>query len=148
MKEERYKFICAVYLLLIKENQILLLKRANTGYEDGKYSLVAGHMDGNETIKQAMIREAKEEAGIIINEKDIEIATFLHRKTDPERFDFFLKCNKWDGEITNKEPSKCSELSWHDINRLPSNIIPYVKKAIENYKNNITFDNFGWEAKC
>lgn len=46
MKEERYKFICAVYLLLIKENQILLLKRANTGYEDGKYSLVAGHMDG------------------------------------------------------------------------------------------------------
>ncbi len=59
MKEERYKFICAVYLLLIKENQILLLKRANTGYEDGKYSLVSGHMDGNETIKQAMIRESK-----------------------------------------------------------------------------------------
>lgn len=142
---ERYKFICAVYLLLIKENQILLLKRANTGYEDGKYSLVAGHMDGNETIKQAMIREAREEAGIIIYEDDIEIATFLHRKTDPERFDFFLQCKKWNGEVENKEPDKCSELSWYDINNLPSNIIPCVKKAIENYQNNIMFDNFGWE---
>ncbi len=64
--KERYKFICAVYLILIKENKVLLLKRANTGYEDGNYSLVAGHMDGNETIKQAMIREATEEAGIVM----------------------------------------------------------------------------------
>ncbi len=142
--EERYKFISAVYLLLMKENQILLLKRYNTGYEDGKYSLVAGHIDGNETIKQAMIREAKEEAGIIICEEDVKIATFLHRKTEPERFDFFLECKSWNGEIENKEPDKCSELSWYDINNLPSNIIPCVKKAIENYKNNIMFDNFGW----
>ncbi len=144
MKEERYKFICAVYLLLIKENQILLLKRYNTGYEDGNYSLVSGHMEGNETIKQAMIREAREEAGIIIYEEDIKIATFLHRKTDPERFDFFLQCKKWNGEIDNKEPDKCCELSWYDINNLPSNIIPCVRKAIENYQNNVMFDNFGW----
>lgn len=143
--KERYKFISAVYLILIKENKVLLLKRANTGYEDGNYSLVAGHMDGNETIKQAMIREANEEAGIIIDENDIEIATFLHRKTDPERFDFFLRCDKWRGEVTNMEPDKCSELSWYDINNLPENIIPCVKKAIENYQNNIMFDNFGWE---
>lgn len=142
--KDRYKYICAVYLILIKEKQILLLKRANTGYEDGKYSLVAGHMDGNETIKQAMIREAREEAGIVIDEKDIEIATFLHRKTDPERLDFFLKCEKWKGNIENKEPNKCSELCWYDINNLPSNIIPCVKKAIENYQDNIMFDNFGW----
>lgn len=143
--KERYKFISAVYLLLIKENQILLLKRANTGYEDGNYSLVAGHIDGNETIKQAMIREAKEEAGILIDEKDIEIVTFLHRKTNPERLDFFLKCKNWEGTIENKEPDKCSELRWYDINNLPTNIIPCVKKAIENYQNNIIFDNFGWQ---
>ncbi len=101
-------------------------------------------MDGNETIKQAMIREATEEAGIVINENDIEIVAFLHRKTDPERFDIFLRCDKWNGEVTNMEPNKCSELSWFDINNLPSNIIPCVKKAIENYQNNIMFDNFGW----
>lgn len=145
MMKERYKFISAVYLILIKENKVLLLKRANTGYEDGNYSLVAGHMDGNETIKQAMIREANEEAGIIIDENDLEIVAFLHRKTDPERLDFFLKCDKFSGEVTNMEPDKCSELRWYDINNLPENIIPCVKKAIENYQKNIMFDNFGWE---
>lgn len=143
--KERYKFIGAVYLLLIKQNRILLLKRSNTGYEDGKYSLVAGHIEGNETIKQAMIREAKEEAGILIDENDIEIVTFLHRKTTPERLDFFLKCKNWEGAIENKEPDKCSELKWYDINNLPPNIIPCVKKAIENYQNHIIFDNFGWQ---
>lgn len=143
--KERYQFIAAVYLLLRKENHILLLKRKNTGYEDGNYSLVAGHMEGNETIKQAMIREAKEEAGIIIKENDIEIATFLHRKTNPERLDFFLSCEKWSGDIQNKETNKCDELKWYDMNDLPNNVIPCVKKAIENYQNGILFDNFGWE---
>ena len=93
--KERYRFISAVYLILVRENEILLQKRENTGYEDGNYSLISGHMDGNETIKQAMIREATEEAGIEISEENLEIVTFLHRKTDPERFDFFLKCDKW-----------------------------------------------------
>lgn len=144
MEKERYKFISAVYLILIRESEILLLKRYNTGYEDGNYSLVSGHMDGNETIKQAMIREAKEEAGIIICEEDIEIVTFSHRKANPERFDFFLECKKWKGKIENKEPNKCSELKWYNINNLPTNIIPCVKNAIQNYQNNIMFDNFGW----
>jgi 8-oxo-dGTP pyrophosphatase MutT (NUDIX family) len=147
--KERYKYIAAVYLILQKENKILLLKRANTGYEDGNYSMVAGHMDGNETIKQAIIREAKEEAGITIEEQNIEIATFLHRKSvpedQPERMDFFLKCENWTGDVTNIEQDKCSELSWYDLDNLPSNVIPCVRQAIENYKEGIVFYEYGWK---
>ncbi|MDZ8089199.1 MAG: NUDIX domain-containing protein [Nostoc sp. DedQUE12b] len=64
MKNNPFKLIPASYLILIKDEKILLIRRFNTGYEDGKYSVVAGLGDGNETFVQAVVREAKEEVGI------------------------------------------------------------------------------------
>ena len=46
---ERFKVITAVHLILIENNKILLQRRYNTGYEDGNYSVVAGHVEENES---------------------------------------------------------------------------------------------------
>lgn len=81
---ERFKLVTAVHLILIEDKKILLQKRYNTGYEDGNYSIVAGHIDGNESVIKAMQREALEEAGIKIKEEDLEIVHVMHRKT-PDR---------------------------------------------------------------
>ena len=56
--------IPAAYLVLIKEKKILLLRRFNTGYEDGNYSFIAGHVEKSESFTACIIREAKEEANI------------------------------------------------------------------------------------
>lgn len=56
----RFKLIPAVYLLLRSKGKILLLRRSNTGYQDGMYSLIAGHLDGDELGTEGLIREAKE----------------------------------------------------------------------------------------
>ena len=53
----RFKLVVAVHLILIENGKILLLRRYNTGYEDGNYSVVAGHIDGNESVIKAMKRE-------------------------------------------------------------------------------------------
>ena len=144
MKKERFKLISACHLLLVKENQILLIRRFNTGYRDGFYSVVAGHLDGNESAKTAMAREAKEEAGIDIDENNLKFASVMHRKSDDERIDFFFFTDKWNCKIKNKEPHKCDDLKWFDLEKLPDNIVPYVKKGIENYKKQKGFDQFGW----
>jgi len=57
--KQRFKIIPASYLILIKNNKILLLRRFNTGFMDGKYGLVAGHLNGNESFTKTIIREAK-----------------------------------------------------------------------------------------
>jgi len=147
MSKNRFKFISACHLFLVKGNEILMLRRFNTGYEDGNFSVIAGHLDGNEHSKGAMIREAKEEAGIDINEDDLEFVQVMHRKAEEERIDFFFQAKKWSGDIINNEPHKCDRLEWCDFDDLPSNTIPYVRKAIENFKNKITFDQFGWREE-
>ena len=67
-----FRLPVAVHLLLVKDDRILLLRRYNTGYEDGNYSVVAGHVDGGEQLKSAMVREAREEAGLDISPSNLE----------------------------------------------------------------------------
>jgi 8-oxo-dGTP diphosphatase len=44
------------------------------------------------------------------------------------------------------EPHKCDQLAWFDSDQLPTNVIAYVRKAIDNYRQGIWFDSFGWGA--
>ena len=55
----RHTNIPASYLVLFDHNKVLLLRRFNTGYEDGNYSLIAGHVEEGETFTKCIIREAK-----------------------------------------------------------------------------------------
>lgn len=143
--EERFKIYIAVYLVLIKGDKVLLSKRANTGYRDGYFSLIAGHLDGAETTKQGIAREAMEEAGIKLKKEDLDVVHVMHRyRPEREYIDIYLKSNSWEGEIVNKEPGKCDGLQWFALNDLPNNIIDEVKLAIENISNNIFYGEIGW----
>ncbi|HLC70074.1 MAG TPA: NUDIX domain-containing protein [Patescibacteria group bacterium] len=144
-EKERFKPYVAAYLVLVKNGRVLLLRRFNTGYQDGNYSLVAGHLDGGETTKQCIIREASEEAGIVVRPEDLEVVHTMHRLApDREYFDFYLRAEKWTGDITNMEPDKCDELKWCQIDDLPSNVLPAVKLALGNINNNVHYSEFGW----
>ena len=147
MGPNRFKLPVAVHLLLIREGQVLLLRRFNTGYEDGNYSVVAGHLDGGEEVKEAMAREAREEAGIEIAPADLQVVGVMHRLSNDERVDFFLSARAWSGEISNREPHKCDRMAWFALDDLPPNVIPYVRRALDNYSRGVWFDSFGWPAR-
>jgi 8-oxo-dGTP diphosphatase len=139
----------ASYLVLIKENKVLLSRRFNTGYEDGKYSMIAGHLEKGETFTKAIIREAKEEAGLIIKPEDLEIVHIMHRDNgraeNNEYIDTFILAKKWKGTIEIKEKNKCDDLSWFDLDNLPENILPHVRLALYNMKNKIFYSEYGWK---
>lgn len=77
--DQRVSLLTAVHLFLMRGSQVLLLRRFNTGYEDGNYSVVAGHLDGGEEVVDAIIREAREEAGITLFRDRTEVIGVMHR---------------------------------------------------------------------
>ncbi len=121
-----------------------MLRRYNTGYQDGNYSVVAGHLNGGEPITDAAIREAREEVGIEIQAQDLEVVGVMHRLSDDERIDFFLLASSWSGQVSNEEPHRCDQLIWSDLDELPENVIPYVRRALDNYRSDRWFDSYGW----
>lgn len=144
MSKERFLLKSAVYLIPMKGNNVLLSRRFNTGWMDGKYSLISGHLDGGETCMDAMIREAKEEGGITISKKDLIPLTVIHRMSDVEYIDFFFVVKKWKGEPKIMEENKCDDMSWFPVDGLPDNTLPYLKKIIGNMNNIPPFFAFGW----
>lgn len=144
MTKERFGQIGTSHLFLVKDNKILLLRRFNTGYEDGKYSVIAGHIEENETVRQTMVREAKEEADVDIDIEDLEVIHVMHRHENQKRIDFFLTAKKWKGEPKIMEHHKCDDLRWFELNNLPNNIVPYIKQAINCFLNNVFYSEYGW----
>ena len=150
MAKERNKVVPASYLILRRDGKILLLRRFNTGYEDGNYSVVAGHVDSGETFTETIIRESKEEAGIDIDPKNLKVVHVMHRDSGEsdglnERVDVFLEATEWDGDMENREPHKCDDLSWFDMADLPENIIPYIRSAVECIRDGVFYSEYGWK---
>lgn len=88
---QRFKMIASAYLFLVNDGKILLSRRFHTGYEDGNYSVPAGHVEDGETLIECLIREAKEEIGIEIEKKDVSLVHVMHRKEMDIRVDFSLQ---------------------------------------------------------
>ena len=148
MSSERPLIRAAVHVLLTRQldgrTEILMLRRAGTGYQDGNWSLPAGHLDGGETMFQAAAREAQEEIGIALDPELLSFAHAMHRASVVERLDFFVIAPVWSGEPVNTEPHKASELAWFPTGALPRNTIPYVRYAIEDIARGRPFSLFGW----
>jgi ADP-ribose pyrophosphatase YjhB (NUDIX family) len=146
---ERYKIIPSVYLILEKEEKVLLSRRFQTGFEDGNYGLASGHAEEKETMREAMARESLEEIGININASELKHVLTMHRFCgDHERIDLFFTVDVINGEVKNMEPNKCDDLNWFPLNQLPQNTILYIRKAIECYLNKIDYCEFGWGESC
>ncbi len=144
----RHKNIVASYLILIKDNKVLLSKRKNTGYRDGDYTVIAGHLEPSETFTQAVIREAKEEAGIDLDQEKLAVKHIQHCKSDndqSERVHIYFVADKWMAKIVNKEKHKCEHFKWFNFDNLPSNIVPHTKDALINIKRRIFYSEQGWQ---
>jgi hypothetical protein len=105
--------IVTVYGLLRQGNKILLQKRQNTGFGDGFYSLIGGHLEAHFSL-------------------------FLHRKTPKGVFlNFFFEISNWRDVPRLCEPDKASDLAFFNAQNLPENTLDYIRHAIDCFQRGV-----------
>lgn len=142
MATERFHMKVAVYLVLRDADKVLLSLRKGTGWKDGWFSLVAGHVEAGESVEAAMIREAHEEAGIAVSPQNLRHVFTMHRMGadfKDDYIDIFFECESWAGELRNAEPEKCGGLEWVSITNVPENTLGYVTYVLENYPKGLSY---------
>lgn len=138
----------AVHLILTSLEGVFLMRRFQTGFADGDYGLISGHLEQGESCTHGIIREAFEEAGIHIDEKDLRLVyTFNNRNSvqGREYIGIFFECNNWTGELRNAEPEACDDVRFFPRDRLPGNMVPHIRRILEESAQGICYGEDGWE---
>jgi 8-oxo-dGTP pyrophosphatase MutT (NUDIX family) len=146
---ERPVVIPTVYLVLVREGRVLLCRRFNTGFMDGLYGFPAGHLrDDDETLSEALVREAMEEIGVDVAIEDLELVHVMHRKQtelgDERRVNLFFAAKRWKNKPRIMEPDKCDDVRWFGLDGLPDSTIPYVRQAIGCFRKNVKYSEYGF----
>lgn len=142
---ERFKQVGGVFNIILKDNKVLMELRKNK-FDAGLYSLVGGCMEDGETVKQAAVREIKEEVNLDVCAEDVEVISVFHRITPDnwQSIEFVLLVHKFSGASELMENNVCGDLRWFELNNLPQNISAYAKRAIDNYINKEIFSEINY----
>lgn len=139
-------FPVSVHVFFERGEQTLMIRRRGTGFCDGMHSVPAGHLMQAETVLHAAAREAKEEVGLEVSASALKVVGVMHRRSTEARIDFFVRAERWAGEPSNMEPDKCDEVAWFPKSQLPSDTIPYVRRALLNADQAPWFEEFDMTA--
>lgn len=123
------KRVDVVYAFIYDERKEKVLM-VNNRYST--WSLPGGAVEKGETLKQAVIRETKEETGLVIEVGNIiavNEAFFSKHGHHGIMITFVAKIS--DGEITCKDKNEIKEIKWVDIHTA-NNLMPYHPGGVES----------------
>ncbi|MBI2578803.1 MAG: NUDIX domain-containing protein [Candidatus Aenigmarchaeota archaeon] len=131
VKKSKGKFVCVEcgYVMyknpkpttagvIMKGNKIMLVRRNKEPYK-GWWDLPGGFLDEKETPERCMIREAKEETGLVV--KPVKFLGFKNDEYDDQRvLGCFFLCKILGGK--EKAGDDASEIRWFHKSSLPRNV--------------------------
>ena len=143
-------YIACFVILRNDQGEIAMLRRQNTGWMDGFLGLPAGKVEYGETFTQATVREAKEEAGVDIAERNLQHRHTTHRhgiegKGFMDWVDVYFEAVEWSGDPYNAEEEKASELVWVNIDKMARSIVPSQLDALQKIHEGALYSEFGWQ---
>jgi 8-oxo-dGTP diphosphatase len=148
---KRFKLKVGVFVVLMEQEKILLLRRFQTGIADGKYVLPMGGHDGKEPLSQTLIREAKEEINIDVAPENLSVCHVMHRfhpmpeGLSFEQIDIYFRVKRYEGIIQNNEPERCDEVAFYPLSALPPTTEGFICHALKCVQRGEVFSEFGFD---
>ncbi|MFE7749974.1 trifunctional class I SAM-dependent methyltransferase/NUDIX hydrolase/VOC family protein [Streptomyces sp. NPDC057428] len=133
----RHREVVDVHLILRRGPDVLLARRAGTGYADGLLHAPSGHAEDGEDVREAVIRETAEEIGVVLDPDELRTALVMQHKGpggNPRMGWFFEAQYDPAHPPRNAEPEKCSELAWFPLDALPDDMVAFCRAGLEGYR--------------
>lgn len=140
--------VIGVHLYLERPDGTVLLglRHPDSAFAPSTWHTLAGHCE-QECAITCLIREAREEAGLLIEPQDVELVHVVHlvdRVGDQPRLGLFFRARAWRGEPQPCEPAKCTEWRFWDPTALPAALVPYTRGVIEAIRAGHLYSETGW----
>jgi 8-oxo-dGTP pyrophosphatase MutT (NUDIX family) len=131
--------------LILEDNQGQLLFLRQTKRNGGRYSLVGGNVENHEFAREALAREAHEEAGIHVDPIDLHLVHVLHRhklKKNEALLVLYFKALKFYGEPQSKEQKKFKDVAWFPANHLPADVSKPTLHVLKRIQEGTIYSEF------
>ncbi len=140
--------IFAVRLILEENGKLLFLRQ--TKRNGGRYTLIGGNVEEHEFAREALAREAKEEASIHVEPEDLKLVHTLHRhklQKNETLLVLYFKASRFAGEPESLETKKFKDVAWFSPNDLPEEVSSPTRHVLQCIKNAEIYSEFPARSK-
>ncbi|KIE25592.1 NUDIX hydrolase [Streptomyces sp. MUSC 125] len=129
------------------EGRVLLgLRHPDAKFAGDTWHYLAGRCE-QESALACLVREAWEEAGLVIDPADVELAHVVHVVDTPGSLPLMqlvFRARRWEGAPEVREPDKCLTWKWWPARELPDRLVSYTRRAISSIAEGRAFSQMGW----
>lgn len=119
-----------VAVIIMRQNTILLGERKGA-HGANTWATPGGHLEFGESVEQCAIREVCEETGLNVSKiTKLDFTNDIFSAENKHYITLYVKADYEGGEPALKEPNKCIQWRWCDINNLPSPLFTSLKNYL------------------
>ena len=127
-------------IIFNQEGKVFLAKRGRGARnEAGKWEFPGGGVEFNETLEQALAREMLEEYGFLIEVGSLlDVVSHIIPDEQQHWVSPSFICTMTSGTPIIKEPLKCDEIGWFELEHLPEEDLTLAsKKSLESLRKKL-----------
>jgi len=122
MKTERTPFVIGIFALIFQGREHVLLGRRR---DYDVWNLPGGGLRQGEAVAEGIVREVKEETGLIV---DVERLVGVYSKPYKNEVVLTFVCHRMSGELRPTE--EATEWRYFSVDELPRNLLPKHRERI------------------